>query len=131
MRIRPNWKYRWRQLLRRRRDLKKRVAIFFHYVWGDNYEINRAAHPYLRVFTVVLSLVVVASILITLGFGLTPELKQLNHEIVKWLLIGFVINFILRLMLTTDRNYIRHPSGKTGRRTDEHFTGQKRNVGCF
>lgn len=103
MKIPHQWKQKWFRGLQRWRDFKKKANLVFHYVQDDIYEIDKVAHPYLRAFTALLALLVIASLLIPLGFELTPEMRQLNEQLEFWLLIGFVINFIVRLVLTTDR----------------------------
>jgi len=103
MKIPYHWKQKWLKALRKWRAFKKDANLNLHYLQDDIYEIDKVAHPYLRAFTVVLSLLVVASILIPLGLELTPDLRILNEKIEEWILIGFVINFFLRLGLTTER----------------------------
>ncbi len=103
MKIPFRWKQKWYRFLRRWHDVRKRAKLFFHYVQDDIYEIDKIAHPYLRAFTVVLILLVIASILIPVGFELTPEMEQLNQQIEGWLLLGFAANFMIHLVLTTDR----------------------------
>jgi len=98
-----NWKQKWITLRRRWRTFKKKMNLFLHFLQDDIYEIDKVAHPYIRAFNVVLSLLVVASILIPIGFELTPELVHLNRQIEGWILGGFVASFIARLILTSDR----------------------------
>lgn len=104
MKIPTHWKQKWIHFLRWWRSFKKRSNLTFHYVQDDLYEIDKIALPYLRAFTIVLSLLVIASILIPIGFEMTPERTRLNETIERWILIGFVINFIIRLVLTGDRS---------------------------
>jgi len=104
MKIPYRWKQKWVQLLRRWQKFKKKVNLEFHYVQDDLYEIDKIAFPYFRAFTALLSILVVASILIPIAFELTPELIQLNRQLEGWLLFGFVLNFISRLVLTSDRS---------------------------
>lgn len=103
MKIPYCWKQKWIELLRRWKDFKKKVGLRFHYIQDDLYEIDKVAVPYFRAITLILSMLVVASILIPIGFELNPELVQLNRQIEGWLLLGFVLNFVLRLGLTSDR----------------------------
>ncbi len=98
-----NWKQKWIALRRRWRTFKKKMNLFLHFLQDDIYEIDKVAHPYIRAFNVILSLLVVASILIPIGFELTPELVQLNRQIEGWILFGFVASFLARLVLTSDR----------------------------
>lgn len=108
MKIPYNWKQKWIVLSRRWRDFKKKLTLFLHFLQDDIYEIDKIAHPYIRTFNVILSLLVVASILIPIGFELTPELVQLNRRIEGWILFGFIGSFIARLVLTSDRTtYIK------------------------
>lgn len=104
MKIPYHWKKKWLNLLRRWREFRKKANLEFHYVQDDIYEIDKVAHPYLQAFSVLLSILVIASILIPLGFKLTPELSQLNERIERWILIGFVGSFATRLILTSDRS---------------------------
>lgn len=103
MKIPQHWKQKWIRLLRRWQNVKKRGSLFFHFVQDDIYEIDKVAHPYLRVFSALLILLVIASLLIPLGFELTPELVQLNQQVEQWLLFGFALNFFARLVLTSRR----------------------------
>ncbi|GAA5522518.1 hypothetical protein LQ318_12260 [Aliifodinibius salicampi] len=103
MKIPRHWKQKWFRFLRQWRDFKKRANLFFHYVQDDIYEIDKIAHPYLRAFTILLTLLVVTSILIPVGFELTPELEQINYQIEVFLLIGFAAGFLVRFVLTSDR----------------------------
>ncbi len=103
MKIPYHWKQKWIKALRRWRDFRKSTNLVFHRVQDDIYEIDKVAHPYLRAITVILTLLVIASLLIPLGFTLTPELEQLNRQVERWLLIAFAGNFALRLILTSDR----------------------------
>lgn len=103
MKIPYDWKQKWIRLLHRWRSFKKDANLNLHYLQDDIYEIDKVAHPYLRAFTVLLSLLVIASILIPIGFELTPELVYLNRQIEGWILFGFVASFIIRLILTSDR----------------------------
>lgn len=101
---RPNkWRQKWSRLLRRWQDFKKRANLFFHYVQDDIYEIDKVAHPYLRGFSALLIILVIVSLLIPLGFELTPEMDQLNQQVEAWLVFGFVLNFLVRFVLTTSR----------------------------
>lgn len=74
MRRPHHWKQKWIALLRRWRDFKREASLYFHYVQDDIYEIDKVAHPYLRAFTGFLCLLVGISILIPIGFELTPRL---------------------------------------------------------
>lgn len=103
MKLPYDWKQKWIRLLRHWRDFKKRANLFFHHVQDDLYEIDQVAQPYLRAFSALLILLVIASLLIPLGFELTPETRQLNQHIERWLLFGFVLNFLVRLVLTSTR----------------------------
>ncbi|MEL7833418.1 TrkH family potassium uptake protein [Fodinibius sp. Rm-B-1B1-1] len=108
MKLPYHWKQKWLKVLRRWRDFKKKANLFFHYVQDDIYEIDKVAHPYVRAFSALLVMLVVTSLLIPLGFELTPELKQLNQKVEGWLLFGFVLSFFVRLVLTSDRGaYLR------------------------
>jgi hypothetical protein len=98
-----DWKQKWISLLRWWRSFKKDANLNLHFLQDDIYEIDKIAHPYLRAFTVLLSFLVIASILIPIGFELTPELVYLNRQIEGWILFGFVVSFIIRLILTSDR----------------------------
>ncbi|WP_445665420.1 TrkH family potassium uptake protein [Fodinibius sp. AD559] len=101
---RPNkWRKKWNRLQERWQNFKKRANLFFHYVQDDIYEIDKVAHPYLRVFSALLIVLVIVSLLIPLGFELTPEMKQLNQQVEGWLVFGFVLNFLLKFILTTSR----------------------------
>lgn len=103
MKIPYKWKQKWIQFLRWWHTFKKKANLTFHYYQDDLYEIDKVAYPYLRAFTVLLSLLVVASVLIPIGFELTPELVRLNRLIEGWILLGFVLNFVVRLILTSNR----------------------------
>ncbi|MDZ7683578.1 MAG: potassium transporter TrkG [Fodinibius sp.] len=103
MKIPQKWKQHENYLLGRWRSFKKKANLFFHYIQDDIYEIDKVAHPYLRTFSALLVILVVASLLIPLGFELTSEMEQLNYQIEGWLLFGFVLNFLLRLVLTSNR----------------------------
>lgn len=103
MKIPYEWKQRWIRFLRWWRGFKKKTNLSLHYLQDDIYEIDKVAHPYLRAFTILLSFLVVVSILIPIGFELTPELTVLNRKIEGWILFGFVLNFVIRLILTSDR----------------------------
>ncbi|SMO69035.1 TrkH family potassium uptake protein [Fodinibius sediminis] len=108
MKLPYRWKQKWVQLLQKWRVFKKDLNLNFRYLQDDIYEIDKVAHPYLRAFTVLLSVLVIASVLIPIGFELTPELVHLNRQIEGWILFGFVANFLLRLALTNDhRNYLK------------------------
>ncbi|MGM0588291.1 MAG: TrkH family potassium uptake protein [Bacteroidota bacterium] len=108
MKFPSSWKTLGYKLRRRWRDVKKKANLNLHYLQDDIYEIDKVAHPYLRAFTVILSLLVVASILIPIGFELTPELIQINRQLEIWILFGFLLNFLIRLVLTSDRTaYLR------------------------
>lgn len=108
MDIPDNWKPRWFAFLRKWRTFKKEASLYFHYVQDDIYEIDKVAHPYLRVFTGILSLLVVVSILIPIGFHLSPEMVNLNQQLESWILFGFILNFLVRFILTSDRmTYLR------------------------
>lgn len=103
MKIPYHWKQKWFRAIRRWHDFKKSANLLFHYVQDDIYEIDKVAHPYLRAFTVLLTLLVIASILIPVGFELTPEMEQLNYQVERGLLFGFILSFVLHLVLTSDR----------------------------
>lgn len=103
MKLPYDWKQKWLRLLHGWRDLKRRANLFFHYIQDDLYEMDQVAQPYLRAFSGLLVLLVIASLLIPLGFELTPEMRQLNQQIEGWLLFGFVLNFLLRFVLTSKR----------------------------
>ncbi|MCW9706560.1 TrkH family potassium uptake protein [Fodinibius salsisoli] len=103
MKLPYRWKQKWLQFLREWKKFKRDANLNLRYLQDDLYEIDKAAFPYFRAFTVVLSVLVIASILIPIGFELTPELIQLNRQIESWILFGFVTNFLLRLVLTSDQ----------------------------
>ncbi|PAU94899.1 hypothetical protein CK503_05370 [Aliifodinibius salipaludis] len=104
MKIPYHWKQKWVELQRRWRTFKRKANLEFHYVQDDLYEIDKIAVPYLRAFSVLLSILVLVSILLPIAFELTPELSQLNEQIESWILIGFVVNFGLRFLLTGNRS---------------------------
>jgi potassium uptake TrkH family protein len=103
MEIPHHWKQNWVQLQERWQEFKKRANLFFHYIQDDIYEIDKVAHPYLRGFSAILVALVIVSLLLPLGFELTPELTQLNRQVEGWLVLGFILNFLLRFILTTSR----------------------------
>lgn len=98
-----NWRQRWTQILRKWLAFKERAKLGFHYLQDEIYEIDKATHSYFRALTILLSLLVVASILIPIGFEMTPELIHLNRQIETVILFGFVASFLLRLFFTTNR----------------------------
>lgn len=104
MKLPYRWKQKWLELLKRWRDFRKKASLEFHYLQDDLYEIDKAAFPYFRAFSVFLSFLVVASILIPVAFDLKPELVRLNRQLEGWILFGFVLNFLLRLALTSNRS---------------------------
>lgn len=103
MKLPNHWKLKWLKVRSRWREFKKDARLTFHHIQDDIYEIDKVAHPYIRGLNIVLSLLVVASILIPIGFELTAERIQLNREIEKWILLGFMISFLIRLTLTSNR----------------------------
>lgn len=103
MKLPHHWKHKWFRALRRWRDLKKDANLLWHYLQDDLYEIDKAAHPFLRGLSALLSLLAVASILIPVGFELSTELVRLNRQIEVWILFGFAANFLIRLLLTSTR----------------------------
>ncbi|WP_441000151.1 TrkH family potassium uptake protein [Fodinibius sp. SL11] len=103
MKIPYHWKQKWIKLLQRWRSFKKEANLNLHYLQDDLYEIDKVAKPYFRAFTVLLSLLVIASILIPIGFELDPEMRELNQQLEIWVIIGFVLSFVLRLGFTSDR----------------------------
>ncbi|MBN2731872.1 MAG: hypothetical protein JXR26_05515 [Balneolaceae bacterium] len=108
MKLPNNWRPKWIAFLRRWRMFKKEASLYFHHIQDDIYEIDKVSHPYLRIYTGILSLLVVINILIPIGFKLSPEMINLNQQIEGWILFGFVLGFLLRLTLTSDRlSYLR------------------------
>ena len=103
MKLPNNWKHQWIVFLRRWRTFKKDVSLYFHHIQDDIYEIDKEVHSYLRAFTALLSLLVVVSVLLPIGFELTPQLIDLNQQIEIGILFGFILNFAVRLVLNTDR----------------------------
>lgn len=103
MKLPYNWKKHLILALDKLRIGRKKSALLFRFIQDDIYEIDKVAHSWLRRFMIVLTLLVIASILLPIGFELTPELARLNIRIEKGLLIGFVANVILRFVLTNDR----------------------------
>lgn len=103
MKLPNNWRQAWIAFIRRWRTFKKEASLTLHQLQDDIYEIDKVAHPYLRVYTVVLSLLVIVNLLIPIGFELSPEMITLNQQIEGWILFGFVLGFLLRLALTSDR----------------------------
>lgn len=103
MKLPNNWRPEWITFLRRWRTFKKEASLYFHHIQDDIYEIDKVAHPYLRAFTALLSLLVIVSVLIPIGFELTPWFVNLNQQIEVWILFGFILNFAVRLVLNTDR----------------------------
>lgn len=98
----------WLRILAYWRSFKKKASLVFHRIQDDIYEIDKAAHPYLQFFTLLLSIMVVVSILLPISFNLTPELLELERTIEKWVLLGFVLNFFAHLILTSNRlSYLR------------------------
>lgn len=98
----------WLRILRFWRSFTKKASLVFHRIQDDIYEIDKVAHPYLRFISLLLSLMVIASILLPISFNLTPELLQLERRIETWVLLGFVLNFMAHLILTSNRlTYLR------------------------
>jgi len=52
---------------------------------------------------ILLTVLVIVSILLPIAFDLTPELARINIQLEKGLLIGFIVNVILRFILTNKR----------------------------
>lgn len=103
MKVPFRWKQWWVRFLRFWQEFKKKANLKYHFLQDELYEIDRVAFPYLRLVSIVLSLLVIASLLIPIGFELTPELERINRGIETWILIGFAFNYLLRLALTSDR----------------------------
>lgn len=103
MKIPYDWKQKWFRAVRRWRDFKRNANLFFHHVQDDIYEIDKVVHPYLRIFSGLLALMAIASILIPVGFELSLENIRFNQQLEIWLLFGFVLSLILRWVLTYDR----------------------------
>ena len=104
MKLPYHWKKRFILALDKFREGRRKVALLFQFVQDDIYEIDKVAYPWLRRFMIFLTLLVIASFLLPIGFDLTPELARLNIQIEKGLLIGFVANVILRFFLTNKRS---------------------------
>ena len=103
MKLPHNWNRKWIKASIKWKELKKKGYLFSHYIQDDIYEIDKVAYPWLRAFTGLLALLVAASILVPIGFKLTPGMEHLEYQMEKWLLIGFAINVGLRIFLTSDR----------------------------
>ena len=103
MKLPHNWNRKWIKASIKWKEFKKKGYLFSHYIQDDIYEIDKYAYPWLRAFTGLLTLLVVASILIPIGFELSPPMRHLEYQMEKWLLVGFAINVGLRIFLTSER----------------------------
>lgn len=103
MKLPPHWNRKWMRASVKWKHIKKKGYLLFHYIQDDIYEIDRYAYPWLRAFTGFLVLLVIASILIPIGFELTPRMENLQYQMEKWVLIGFAVNVGLRIFLTSNR----------------------------
>lgn len=103
MRLPPHWHRKWMRASVKWKQFKKKGYLLSHYIQDDIYEIDKYAYPWLRAFTGLLALLVVASILIPIGFELSPQMEHLQYQMEKWLLIGFAVNVGLRIFLTSNR----------------------------
>lgn len=103
MKLPPSWKHNWIIFLIWWKKAKKQLALRIHFLQDDLYEIDVVAHPYLRMVSALLILLVLASVLLPIAFHLSPELVLLNSRLEIGLMAGFVIHFIIRFTLTSRR----------------------------
>lgn len=81
----------------------KRLASRLSYFQDDLYEFNRKANPWLRAFSILLSIAVFLSLLLPLFVEDTSGYFDLARIVDQVLLIGFGVYFYTRLFITTDR----------------------------
>lgn len=103
MKLPPHWNRKWIKAAVKWKETRRKWNLFSHYIQDDIYEIENVAYPWLRAFTGLLALMVLASILIPIGFELTPRTRHLLYQIEEGLLVGFALNTALRIFLTSDR----------------------------
>lgn len=82
---------------------RRRVLLFFHTIQDDLYEINIKAEPYLHYLTFILVFIAFLTILIPMGFQLSDNMVQWNHILEIGLLHGFIIFYLIRVILTANR----------------------------
>lgn len=100
--------YRWRRILSKGigsfRLSRKRLVFKFQFVKDDLYDFSRLATPWLRGFSILLTLSVFVSLLLPLMLGSEHESVLLVRYVDQFLLIAFGVYFYLKLFVSLERN---------------------------
>ncbi|PWN06521.1 TrkH family potassium uptake protein [Rhodohalobacter mucosus] len=117
----PNLPYRWKWKLKRwtrhMGSIYEKVSFRFRFLQDDLYEFNRTASPWLHAFSILLSIMVFASLIFPLIFTDQREYIQITRITDQILLIAFGTYFYTRLLITPQKIQFlksRWPEGIAG-----------------
>lgn len=82
---------------------RKRVYLGFQRLEDDLYDVNIKAEPWLRYISIPLVIIAFASVCISTGFRLDQQYRYWANLLDIILLHGFILFYIVRLVLTADR----------------------------
>jgi len=101
MKLSNKWKRRLSVFRSKWRKQMKQLKLGYKGVEVELYDINKKAEPYFRYFSAFLLIVATFSIILSVGFNLTPYYQRLNEKLDIAVILGFVFLFMGRLLLTT------------------------------
>lgn len=103
-----HWKRKLTELRTIIRDKYRSLNLRYHFLKDDLYEFNRKAYPWLNVFSIFLSIIVFASILLPFAFPDSENVIELAEYVDSILLITFGIYYYVRAFLSGSvRGFIR------------------------
>lgn len=103
MRLSNKWKKRLTLWRRRWRDFYRSFKIKYKGIEVELYDINKKVEPYFRYLSVLLLLLAGLSLVLSVGFELTPTYELWNETLEISVIIGFIVLYVGRLILTTEK----------------------------
>jgi trk system potassium uptake protein TrkH len=82
---------------------RKPIVLRFQNIEDDLYEVNIKAEPFLQALSFFLVTAAFLTVLIPMGFRLSPQLNSWNENLEIGLLHGFIFFYLIRLVLTANR----------------------------
>jgi len=103
MRLPPEWKKRYIELILWGRRLRKTYRNRFKDVEVELYDLNKKLHPYFKGGSIFLMLLALSSLIASFGFDLSDSYQRLNDYLEITIVLGFLTLFSSRLFFTSRR----------------------------
>jgi len=103
MRLPKDWKKIYITLVVRGRQLYKKYRNEFKDVEVELYDLDLKLRPYFRGFSIILMILALISLIGSVGFKLSPDYEQVVEYLDAFIVVGFSILFLSRMLFTSQR----------------------------